>query len=188
MTKRVASAGSSSRARWLVPGAGVAALLLLGSGIALLAPLLTPPSLPAGDAPGLDTEGREFRLVKKEPPDYGLPAFPGAFSYVTQELAGGHVSIAFSVRRGSADTVVQFYRKRLAEAGWQHRRTVDLTAGLQLPDGTPAPRIPGTSVRWEHPGRALRLGLSAFDHRRPDSAVQVGISLEPLGRGVSEEK
>jgi hypothetical protein len=113
----------------------------------------------------------------KSPQEFGLPQYPGAFSFASSETKSGKGSAAFRLKHGDAKQVAAFYRTRLEAEGWRFlgqswQQTRYDKSRKDLPPG-------GLSLRWTQPRDGRHMTLIAIDFPQKGSTTQAVLSWKP---------
>jgi hypothetical protein len=161
------------KASGLVWGVGLAAACaMLAGGIVLL--------LRGEEAPG--AAARTPVAGQKLPSEFGLPNYPHAFAYHSQEYGPHEGSVAFSVERGTAAEVARFYRERLGNSGWRLLAERPVTQSPGDPAAGTQVTLHGVRQQWLRGDGSRELRLLALDYARGRSKAQVALSWS-RGRG-----
>ena len=114
---------------------------------------------PTAEEPGT-SNGMAIR-GHHHPAEYGLPAYRTAFEFNSLVVDGNTGSVAYSVKGGTAQEVVAYYREQLPKKGWHivSERPTSETPG----EGKGASPVSGWQQIWTQVKPSRRLILLALD-------------------------
>ena len=104
----------------------------------------------------------------------GYPALPGAYGYHSMEAPNGNGSVAYMVRKTTAEDVVQFYRKKLDAAGWKLK--AQQKTSMHPAGNGQGPLFTGYITRWNAKDRSKELTLIALDDPQRKGNAQAVLS------------
>jgi hypothetical protein len=172
---------SSVKRAWVLGTvAGVAVLAMVTGGVQMVQ--LASAISPAGASPEPEPQVPDLppgKQGRKSPGAFGLPVYPGAFDFHSMESTKEIGSASFSIKRGTADDVVQFYMLELGSKGWvfQWQRPATETPG---PKGGSLV-FQGARARWTSADSARQLTLLALNDPGKDRTSQAVLSWAPSG-------
>lgn len=104
----------------------------------------------------------------------GYPELPGAYAYHSMESPNGNGSVAYMVRKTTAEDVVQFYRKKLDAAGWKFK--AQQKTSMHPAGNGQGPLFAGYITRWDANDRSAELTLWSLDDPQRKGNAQVLLS------------
>ena len=139
--------------------------------LAVMGRTTSPPAEQPETSSGMAVRGRH------RPSDYGLPAYRTAFEFNSLVVDRNTGSVAYSLKGGTAQEVVAYYREQLPKDGWhmESERPTSETPG----EGKGTSPVSGRQQIWTQARSSRRLILLALDYQHGPSTGQVVLSWSP---------